>query len=129
MSVVTLEMHGLLGLLILWASVGLFLAHTLIGRLWFWLNKAKYANAEHADWSKCFYWSGFTLLIIDLVFLALMAQSCERSISPEDGANFDWQMFNLWIPLHILAYLVIAGIFKIIRLKKPEIDTFIERLR
>ncbi len=122
-----LKLNGLLGVLILFATILVISLTTLAFLISFIINKDTGENKVRQD--KYFLLSGIFLLLFDGMFYMFLVTKRDKSMSQNEGIIFDEKMFYVWIPSHIIVYFFVAFILRLIRLKKTRINEFLDKIR
>ena len=118
-----IQFNGVIGILTFFATVGLLAFIALVS----WAVRLLGGNNK-PRWAKYLLSSSVILLIFDGIFFLLVFLP-ETVWSQAEGIVFDNRMLLIWIPCHIVGFILIVGSFYFIGPRRERIDAYIEKLR
>jgi hypothetical protein len=99
-----IQFNGLIGGLIFLATVAVLLLSLLInGGLFFLDRHNKFAGSS---WRRSFLFSTIVLLVFDGLFYLSVLRP-QQVWTQDEGKAFDNQKFFIWIPCHVVGYLLL----------------------
>ena len=122
-----IKFNGTIGIFILLATMAILLLVAVVA-LVNSVSEAKSPNIEiRQGRSKHFLFSAILFLLFDGAFFLFLMRGTTFEVSK--GAKFDGRMIFIWIPSHIIGYLSVVFILRLVELHKIRINQFLDKLR
>jgi hypothetical protein len=116
--------HGLLGLFILFATMIVLAVMILIVTGVYLVGRSSGSRMK-----KHLLFPAVMLLIFDAFVYLSMIMAQDTVWRKDEAMLFDERMLYIWIPSHVVGYVLLAVIFYYVGTRKAEINGFVDKLR
>ena len=122
------EFNGLVGVFIFLCTIVVLLAVTVIS-LAAYIVVGRGDRKQRPVWPKYLFIPAVTFLLLDVSIYISIISGGVVTLTRDEAVALDSKMLFIWIPVHIVCYLLYAAVLYFIDRRRERIDVFINRLR